>query len=163
MNLQMLFQHRQLYPMSCIPMAVELVLKFLNRVPPDFVELQTAWKNDSGGSFGRFNGSVISGIRFHRPEGFDERNDRFPFDRLFATIDDELCASRCVIISLASNGGWHMYVIIGRAFDDEYVAVSRSYQPDAPAIIANVKEAVRAMRGTDILTYTFEAIDPANQ
>ena len=43
--------HAQLDDYSCIPSAVELVLKLLGRVPHDFYDLQRAWANRSDGSF----------------------------------------------------------------------------------------------------------------
>ena len=38
-------KHEQLSCYSCIPMAVDLILKLLGRVTPDYLELQNEWND----------------------------------------------------------------------------------------------------------------------
>jgi hypothetical protein len=149
-----LSQHQQIDPMSCIPMSVELVLKFLGKVRPDWTELQKEWQNDSSGNFSKFHQRVVNGVTFFKPAGFDNRGPQFPLDRLFATIDSELAEGRYVIISLAEAGGWHMYVIVKKGIDGDYIGVTRWHGQAQAGTATNVKQRVRDMQGTDILTYT---------
>lgn len=146
-------KHEQIYSMSCIPSSVEMILKYNKKVPANYYELQNAWKDKSDGTFANFNGKTIAGIRFtHR---FNlPRNDSFPYDKLYNTIDRELTAGRKVIISLQSGPGlWHMYVIESRKSSGDYMAYSRAYKMADPLMIDNVKQCVKAMKGTDIMTY----------
>jgi hypothetical protein len=54
------------------------------------------------------------------------------------------------MISLAVEGGnWHNYVIYNILADAEFEAVTKGRKPEK---ISNVKEQVRKMQGTDILT-----------
>jgi len=146
-------QHQQLDDCSCIPMAVELVLKLLGRVPADFYGLQLEWHNRKDGSFDAFDGRTISGVQF-RLQFRLPRDDRFPLDDLFLTIENELKAGRYVIVSLAMpGGGWHMFVIHERLPSGEFRAVSRVHGRTETLIIDQVREIVKGMNGTDILTY----------
>jgi len=43
-NQAIIGRHDQLFDWSCIPMAVELVLKLVGRMPPDSFELQKLWR-----------------------------------------------------------------------------------------------------------------------
>jgi hypothetical protein len=52
-------QHGQKYQLSCIPACVELVLKQLKKVYPDYYAQQDAWQNNSDGSFGNYNGREL--------------------------------------------------------------------------------------------------------
>jgi hypothetical protein len=143
--------HRQLHSMSCIPMAIEMVLKLLGRAPLSYYDLQEAWKEKADGSFSNFNGRTIKGVTFHQQFGLP-RNDQFPLARLFATIDRELKAGRYVIISLvASSGGWHMFVIYDEDADGDFVAVSKTGTRTIEA--KHIKSVIKKMKGTDILTY----------
>jgi hypothetical protein len=74
----------------------------------------------------------------------------FRLIQLFALIDDELASKRYVIISLNVPGGWHNYVIYNRLPNAEYEAVTKA-QPSEH--IADVRQRVINMGGTDILTY----------
>jgi hypothetical protein len=147
-------EHKQLFEMSCIPMSVEMVLKLLNRVPADYYELQNAWRNKMDGTFGEFDGKTIAGVTFHR-QFFLPRNERFPLDRLFDTIDSELDQGRMVIASLALGSGYHMFVIVDKTPSGEYRAVSKN--GDITLEIVNVKARIKAIGGTDITTYTADA------
>lgn len=146
-------KHRQLYSMSCIPSSVEMILKFNNKTNANFYDLQHQWKDKSDGTFANFDGKTIKGITFtHRFK--ENRSANFPIDRLFKTIDTELKAGRKVIVSLLSGPGlWHMYVIDGTTKDGDYICYSRSHNNNEVLEIRNTKQRIRAMHGTDILTY----------
>jgi hypothetical protein len=149
-------EHKQLFDSSCVPMTVELVLKLTGRKPVDFFKLQEAWKNKTDGSFGDFDEKTLAGLTFHRQFTHPRGND-FPLNRLFATIDRELDAGRYVIVSFQSGAhSWHMHVIYGKSADGEFVAITKSGSKASGArtiVVKNVKEIVRKMKGTDILTY----------
>jgi hypothetical protein len=145
--------HEQLFPSSCIPSGVELLLKLLGSVDPDFVGLQNEWRNRIDGSFADFDGRTLYGIQLRR-QFWLPRDDRFPLDRLFTAIDEELDAGRYVIVSLPNGGGgWHIYLIHARGPDGEFLAVSRTYRSRDILLAADVKARIREARGTDILTY----------
>jgi hypothetical protein len=75
--------HRQLYRYSCIPSAVEIVLKLLGRVDTNYYELQNEWDNREDGSFKDFDERVVEGLTFRLV-------NNLPFEKLFDTIDQEL-------------------------------------------------------------------------
>ena len=144
-------EHRQLYGWSCIPMSVELVLKLLGREPGEYFDLQRAWQNRKDGTFTDFDGRTIAGVTFRR-QFFLPRDARFPMDSLFATIDSELDAGRYVIVSLWWRSAYHMFVIVDRTPGGDYRAVSKA--GDVTMEVSNVKARVRAIMGTDIMTYS---------
>ena len=152
-NEEIIDSHKQLSTYSCIPMAVELVLKLLHRVPSYYFELQTLWNDFSWGSFCNFDGRTINGVTFHHK--FPVANGRgFPLEKmkqLFGTIDRELNAGRYVVVSLPSGNDYHNFVIYNQTADGEYEAVSKNvcqtwWESD-------VKKKITHMTGTDILTY----------
>ena len=147
--------HTQIGDLSCVPMAVEFVLKLLGRVPPNFFALQQDWINRSGGAlefndFRVFNGQILYGVRFRSNYTPPVRGGGFPLEELFSIVDDELLARRYVIVSLTVPGGWHNYIIYNRLPNAEYEAVTKAQHPEH---IANVRQRVIDMEGTDILTY----------
>jgi len=142
--------HKQIYGMSCIPMSVEMVLKLLGRAPASYYDQQNAWKNKADGNFSNFDGKTINGVTFHKRFGLP-RDKNFPLEKLFAAVDRELAAGRYVIISLASGGGWHMYVVCDKDKDGEFIAVSKI--GERTITDDHVKRTVTKMQGTDILTY----------
>lgn len=148
------FEHRQIFDNSCIPMCIEMVLKFNHRVSGNYYGLQNKWGNKMDGSFGNFDGKIISGLKFKHQ--FDiGRGDDFPYNRLFKTIDKELAAGRKVILSLPSGFNfWHIYVIDSKTKGDEYLAYSRFFDDKNLVTKADVKRCILDMKGTDILTYT---------
>jgi len=155
LNQQIVDDHKQLYDSSCIPMTVEMVLKLTGHAPSNYFELQDAWKNKTDGNFSDFDGKTINGLTFHKQFGLP-RDDKFPLDRLFATIDKELDSGRFVIVSLVSGSGWHMFVIHGRDADGDFIAVSKygTKAQGAKTIEAkHLKSNITKMKGTDILTY----------
>ncbi len=141
--------HEQKNSYSCIPSGVEMVLKLKNVVLPDFYGLQIDWKNKKHGSFACFDNFSCNGITFKFEFGFD-RDDNFPIDNLFNRINSELQNERYVCVSLESNGGWHVWVI-HEISNNEYLAFSKSNCETI--IITDVKQIIRRMKGTDILTY----------
>lgn len=150
---QILSAHQQLYPASCVPMSVELVVKLLGTLPVDQYPLQQALGPWLPSSFSKHDGVTHYGIAFKREFALN-RDDKFPIDALFARILEELTSGRYVIVSLASPGGWHMYVVhTYNASTDEFEAVSKQH-PNGTINISDVKHRIRQMKGTDILTYT---------
>lgn len=145
---QNVFQtHRQLFQLSCIPMSVEFVLKLLEKVPLDYFELQKHWGNNLFGSFADFNGKDLFGVNFEQKYALP-RDDNFPLEELFQTIENELKQGNYVIISLEIPGGWHMYVIHDQLPKGEFLAVTKGQPIER---IDNVREIVESMKGTDIL------------
>lgn len=146
-------KHKQIYDVSCIPMSVEMVLKYNHRVAPDYYELQKDWKNKADGTFGNFDGKTLFGLKFKLQFNLT-RGDNFPFDRLFSTIDTELAADRKVIVSLpAGNNFWHIYVVDKKTVSGDYIAYSRYYNGKNLIIKDDVKKVIYGCKGTDILTY----------
>jgi len=155
-------QHQQLDNYSCIPMSVELVLKLLGRIPTDNYDLQHEWRNRTNGSFAQFDGRTIAGVKF-RLQFSLARDDKFPLDDLFKTIENELAANRYVIVSLAVSGGWHMFVIYEQLPSGEFRAVSKIPGRAETLVAEQVKTIVRKMKGTDILTYEVLDVPPCNE
>jgi len=152
-------KHRQIYSMSCIPSSVEMVLKYNKKVSPDYFQLQEVWKDKADGSFQNFDGKTIKGLtftcRFREP-----RNRNFPINSLYKVIEDELKAGRKIIISLPSGPDfWHIYVLDHKTEDGEFVAYSRGYNDNNVLEIRKVKELIKAINGTDILTYKLSDVD----
>lgn len=139
-------------------MSVEYVLKLIGKVPPDYFELQRAWGNKMTGSFADFDGREINGVKFRLQFGMS-RDAHFPIDDLFSTIEKELAEGRYVIISLAGNGGWHMFVINAKLPDGEFHAFSK-LKGGQNVITKQVQAIVRKMQGTDILTYKIAGNPP---
>jgi hypothetical protein len=160
-------KHQQITQFSCIPSAVEMILKFHQKVGEDYYGLQEKWGNNSVGDFRSFDGETIEGLTFKI--AFDDRNyhrgSHFPL----GFIDKELDEGRCLIISLPSMqalplgflfGGFHIWVIYGKtdkdflAFTKQHVLVKEG-QPlqSVTGITDEVKRFVSLIQGTDILTY----------
>ena len=153
LNEDVLAKHRQLEsPLGalCIPMVVEFVLKLEGKIPPEDFRLQNGWKESPDANFSKFDGKAIEGLKFKR-QFSDPRDDKFPLDDLFSTIEQELAAQRYVMISFAvEDGNWHNYVIYNRLPSGEFEAVTKGREPER---INDVRERARKMKGTDILTY----------
>lgn len=149
-----------------------MILKLLGKVNVEYYEQQKAWGNNTMGDFRPFDGKTIEGVTFKIEFNDKEypRGSDFPLEKLFQFIDKELAEGRYVIISLPSFlksnigfliGGFHMWIIYGKE-DSDYLAFSKvnTSQSDpvakTTAIINQVKYLVRAIQGTDILTYKFE-------
>jgi len=146
-------KHKQLYSMSCIPMSIEMILKYNNKVSADYYVLQNSWKDKADGTFANFNGKTIAGLKFEHQFNIP-RGNNFPITKLFKTIDEELTAGRKIVISLPSgNNFWHMYVIDAKTSNGDYMAYSRYFNENSPIAIFEVKKLVSDCKGTDILTY----------
>jgi len=50
-------EHRQIFENSCVPSAVEMVLKLLGMVGKDYYDLQCETKNE-GSNFAKFDGKM---------------------------------------------------------------------------------------------------------
>lgn len=148
--------HSQKYMYSCIPSAVEMVLKLLNKVDMDYYCLQDEWREKSDGTFMDFHDRNIFGLKF--TEIFHKHplrgNKEFPYEELYKIIDDNLELQRYVIISLSVPGGAHMYVIFGKE-NSEYLTFTKEKinEPLSTKIEKNTKYRISKMKGTDILTY----------
>jgi hypothetical protein len=102
--------HEQKFENSCIPSAVEMVLKLLKKVDSSYYDQQSQWEKI--GSFAYYDGRTIEGVTF-------KLRNKLTVDELFAEIDRELKENKCVIISLKSilidprqpPNKCHMYVI----------------------------------------------------
>ncbi|GAA4340629.1 hypothetical protein GCM10023149_52220 [Mucilaginibacter gynuensis] len=143
--------HNQLFQLSCIPSAVEMILKYYKVVDFDFYDLQNEWKNKTDGSFRNFDNKKLYGITFFQKFVLP-RDASFPIDSLFRTIEKELKAERKVIISLPSDSGWHMFIICEQTPDGEFVSYSKL--GSHTLILRNTKEIVKKSNGTEIMTYS---------
>ena len=146
-------KHSQIFGYSCIPSSIEMVLKLNRKVDANFYNYQKIWENKMDGTFANFDGLLLNGIRFHQKFNL-KRDANFPFDDLFTTIDKELSESRYVIVSLPSGYGWHMFVITHKLPNGEFVAYSKD--GDKNLIETNVKQVIKSVNGTDIMTYREE-------
>lgn len=144
--------HEQKYRFSCIPSAVEIVLKLLKRVDHDYYELQHSWDDRTDGSFADFDGKTVRGLTFKVPKSGSPRASSFPLETLFATIDQELGSGRFIIVSLPEGSDWHMYVIYDK-LNDDYEAITKKYDAQNTFYINDVKKRIMSAQGTDILVY----------
>jgi hypothetical protein len=150
---QIVQAHDQTDTYSCIPMAIELVLKLLGRVPLDYYELQTDWKSKADGNFADFDGEIIKDVKFIAcySTRIYPRGVTFPLTDLFDKIDSELKQGRFVIIALPIDGGvYHNWVIYNKLSNGEYEGVTRGNKDEN---IRDIRTRVNDMKGTDILTY----------
>ena len=137
-------------------MAIEFVLKLLGNLTPEDFRLQKAWNDRKDGNFSDFDGRIFDNLRFSKrfPQ---PRNDDFPLDDLFNTIENELASGRYVIISLEVPPHYHNYVIYNRLPNGEFDAVTKGRNPEQ---INDVRARASNMKGTDILTYELIAPGP---
>lgn len=142
--------HNQLFELSCIPSTVEMILKYYNVVDFDFYDLQNEWKNKSDGSFRNFDQKELFGITFSQKFALP-RDENFPIDSLFNTIENELKSERMVVISLPSDTGWHMFIICKQTAEGDFVSYSKL--GTHTLILRNTKDIVRKSKGTEIMTY----------
>jgi len=136
-------KHSQLFPLSMIPSAVEMVLKLNHKVPVDYYDNQKMWRNNRDGSFLNYDSVSVNGLRFYQKFNLN-RGENFPIDQLFTTIDQELSEKRFVLISLN--------VIYGKTENDDYAAFTKAGKKTL--MESRVKEIVRQMKGTDIMIYS---------
>lgn len=153
MDREIVDSHQQLYPTSCIPMAIELVLKLLGRISIDYYDLQKEVPDKTDLSFGNYNGRTINGIKFEM-QFAEERNDDFPIDELFAEIERHLSNNEFIIISLENKFSWHMWVVYKKDKNGDLLALGKvGKEGKDTEFIKDVKNVVIKMKGTDILTY----------
>lgn len=137
--------HEQLFPLSCIPSAAELVLKLLGRAPDSYRDLQLAWQNKWDGCFRDFHNKTFAGVTFRYTAG--------PTEELLAAIERELRAGRFVVIGLRNPGGWHSWVVYDQDSSGEFLAVSKDRNRTIEE--RHVKQAILRSGGTDLGTYEF--------
>jgi hypothetical protein len=137
--------HEQLFPLSCIPSAAELVLKLLGRVPNSYRDLQLAWQNKEDGCFRDFHQRTFAGVTFRYTAG--------PTEELIKAIEHELHAGRFVVIGLRNPGGWHSWVVYDQDSSGEFLAVSKDRNRTIEE--RHVKKAILRSGGTDLGTYEF--------
>ncbi len=80
------------------------------------------------------------------------RNENFPIDSLFQTIENELKSGKKVIIALQLENSWPIFVVHKQTPDGEFVSYSKL--GTHTLILRNTKELVRRSRGTEIMTYS---------
>lgn len=144
-------QHNQIFPVSGIPSAIEMVLKYSKVVDFNFYDLQNRWGNKSDGSFRDFDHKEFSGITFSH-KFMLPRDAEFPADSLFRIIEDELKLGKKVIIALRLENAWPIFVVHEQTPDGEFVSYSK--HGSHTLIVRNTKEIVNNSKGTEIMTYT---------
>ena len=147
--------HEQKHELSCIPSAIEMILKLFGKIPLDYHGLQNVWQNKHDGNFSDFHEKVIEGVKFFqkfKPSEYP-RGPLFPVNDLFSVIDEEIQAGRFVAISLSVNQDWHNYIIYEKNNADDYSAFTKFFNDTVTHYVKNVKTRVREMEGTDILVY----------
>jgi hypothetical protein len=162
--------HRQLAPLSCIPSAVEMILKIHSKEPANYYDQQKQWGNKSNGSFADFDGAVLDGISFKR-EAFDKSAIGALFSQLVAEID----AGRFPVLSLAMPqkivgtadlgvvvwSGFHMFLVTRT--NGGLIGYAKASPPNGnngcdtvathQILPVSLEIWVQLMGGTDILTY----------
>ncbi len=123
--------HTQLFSFSCIASAVEMVLKLLGRVHPDYYTLQKLWDDRRNGNFLDVDMQRIEGVTFLAKFSPPHRGPHFPLDQLFAIIDNELSQDRYVIVSLeVQDHNYHNFIIYGTTGSREYLAITKRHQDE---------------------------------
>jgi len=154
-------QHKQKYCNSCIPSAVEMVLKLLGKADINFYCFQDNWSlicvciekiGISDQKFKFFQKIRFPGMAFEQRLG--------NASEILDIIDREICSDRLVIISLQNphNSDSHIWIIYGKENDGNYLGFSRDYCEDE---ILHLKKAGIDLRSqllkkggdTDILVY----------
>ena len=146
--------HNQIFAPSGIPSAIEMVLKYCKAVDFNFYDLQLKWQNRTDGSFCDFDKKKIHGITFSQRFNLP-RDESFPMDSLFQTIDNELKSGKKVIISLHVETGWSIFVVHKKTPDGELVSYSKL--GSHTTILRNTKEIVKKSNGTEIMIYNISS------
>ncbi len=154
LNKEVLVKHIQKYPNSCVPMAIELVLKLMRVVDLDYYDLQDEKGNASSGGED-FNERIINNtqisIEYNIPRGTN-----FPLEDLFDKITSELECGRFVNCAITPNSSntFHAYTIYGYCeITDEFLAISTDYNQGFE-YIHDMKTRLKNEQGSDILTFT---------
>jgi len=143
--------HNQIFQASGIPSAIEMVLKYCKAVDFNFYDLQIKWQNKTDGSFRDFDKKEFYGITFYQKFNLP-RDESFPMDSLFQTIENELKSGKKVIIALQVETGWSIFLVYKKTPDGEFVSYSK--QGSHTTILRNTKEIVKKSNGTEIMTYS---------
>ncbi|GEM_PF-271692 len=146
--------HNQIFGPSGIPSAIEMVLKYCKAVDFNFYDLQLKWQNKIDGSFRDFDKKELYGITFSQKFVLP-RDESFPMDSLFQTIDNELKSGKKVIIALQVETGWSIFVVYKKSPDGELVSYSK--YGSHTTILRNTKEIVKKSNGTEIMTYSISS------
>jgi len=160
-DLSKIVTHQQIYIDSCIPSAVEMILKLNSRVDEDYYSLQVEQyrklhiennlDNEKYRSFDYLNDQEYYRLKFTK---FSNQ----PAEELFQKIDKEINEDRYVIISLRNQNsfGFHMWIIYGyNKVNNDYLNFSKRYCSSDLICFDYLKDHVRYMGKTDILTYKF--------
>jgi len=145
--------HIQKYPNSCVPMCIELVLKLMGKVGVDYYELQ-----DEKGDIPRWGGEYDKKI-IHDTQITMEfnklRGPGFPLNDLFDKICQEIDAGRFVNCAWRPSGSvnYHAFVIYGYE-GDEILSLTKYYNNNQIDFINDMKTKLINIQGSDILTFT---------
>ena len=158
LNYDLLLNHEQKYPLSCVPSSIEMILKLEKIVNKDYYELQNRAGNVAIGG-NQFNGNKYPDefpILTFTQKFTNPRDNNFPFDDLFRTIDEELAKNHYVIVTLKPDRvNFHNYILFDHCHDNEYIAITKFFNKP-PSWENKVKEIIRSIQGTDIITYSLE-------
>lgn len=143
--------HNQIFQVSGIPSAIEMVLKYCKAVDFNFYDLQNKWQNKADGSFRDFDNKEFYGITFSQ-KFLLPRDENFPIDSLFQTIENELKSGKKVIIALQVEAAWSIFIVHKQTPDGEFVSYNKF--GSHTIILRNTKEIVKSSKGTEIMTYS---------
>jgi hypothetical protein len=149
-------KHEQKQDFSCIPSAVEMILKLEGLVNLDYYEEQDSYTYKQGNSFSLYDGKILINLKF-RHLFYIIRNVKFPLEELFDTIQRELNSNKFIAISLSESydnngatGNFHNY-IVHSCNNNEFQSLSKK---DKETIFCDfIKLWVKNMKGSDILVY----------
>ncbi len=163
LNDEILKIHEQKYPWSCVPSAVEMVLKLHGIIEPNDFYLQKRFSEESigGGHIVDFFNQDNKIIKFYQ-KVYDD------IDEYFKVIKEELLTNhKYVIIPLPTdNGNYHAYVVYDYSEKEGFKIFSRDYNNNEIINENNMEERFRnnynrmkmidkeKRYGVDILVYT---------
>jgi len=153
--------HQQKKSNSCIPMSVELLLKLNGNVKPTFFDIQDGnlgYKTYDGDGW-EYKDKTIEGMKLHHL--FEDKRGKYPIEKLFDKIREELDNKRFVQISLyngkRNNGkddNYHGWVVYGYEQNpDKFYGITFDHGNPNPVYKDTVFEELTKMKGTDILVY----------
>lgn len=144
--------HKQKYANSCVPMAIELVLKLNKVVTMSYYDLQKEKKNFPRG-FSEFDGKTINNVKISLDFKIN-RDQNFPLEDLFNKIQKELDKGRYVTCAWKDElmQSYHAYVIYGYE-DDEFLALTTDFGRSEYEYITDMKTRLKDIYGSDILTF----------
>jgi hypothetical protein len=170
LNQNVIQNHRQLFPNSCVSMSVEFLVKLDDPTQINYYNEQNKYSN------GGIGGNVFDNIKINRitfshlfPNNIHPRGKTFPLTQLFERIKDELDKDKYVQVSLESGRcydnlgnltftNYHCWIIYG--YDDklDFLGVSKDYNNTTPlriitGTLPTIKQLISKMEGTDIIIY----------